>query len=239
MFSKNGTALTATLALMWTVSAAAQSNDSPVDETALDQLRVVEDPDGFTNVRAAASLDAKVVGKTLSGGVVAGEPAEDSKWFRLFREDGSAGFMHASRLKPVKDWNQVAPAGGVKGTIIYRGFEARVSAAPFSAAEHKLSRDKNGVQLVDGVAPWGQDGGLPVQSLTLTVRVNGKALVLPKEVTANLYEPNLAAMVLLTPGDPAERSLLVMLNSDGAGTYCVAWAFEKGAYRGRAVFSPF
>jgi hypothetical protein len=43
-------------------------------------------------------------------------------------------------------------------------------------------------------------------------------------------------MVLLTPGDPSDRALVFMSNSDGAGAYVVFWTFAKGRYVSRTVF---
>lgn len=222
-------------------SADAQSADAPlVDDTVLEQLRLVEDPDGHTNVRSGTSASAAVVGRILSGSVVVVDPEPRGGFHRIFEETTPAGekYMHGSRLKPVTGWNQIAPVGAT-GRLKHRGFEAQVKGTPLSPAGHKVTRTTSGLALVNGKAPWGQDGGVPQHQLTLTVSIGGQPVALPPDAIDNLYEPSLASLVLLTPGDPAERALLLMVNSDGAGTYCVVWAFEKGAYRGRAVFAPY
>ncbi|MBL9152395.1 MAG: hypothetical protein JNK37_07920 [Verrucomicrobiales bacterium] len=225
--------------------AAAQSDDPSdtplVEDSVLEQLRLVEDPDGHTNVRTAPQVSADVAGRIPSGSIVAVDPEPQGGFHRVYFDDASRTeprYMHGSRLKPVTGWNQIAPVGAT-GRLLHRGFEARVSGGPFSPAEHKVTHTADGVALVNGKVPWGQDGGVPRRLLTLTVAIGGQPVALPLDVADNLYEPNVDSLVLLTPGDPAERALLLMVNSDGAGAYCVVWAFEKGAYRGRAVFAPF
>jgi hypothetical protein len=119
------------------------------------------------------------------------------------------------------------------------GLQATVKALPFVAKDHRITKDKDGLELVDGESPWGMDGGLPKQSLTLSVSLNGKPVALPKEALANLYQPNLESLVLLTPSKASGQALLIMTNGDGAGGYCVAWSFKNGIYTGREVFVPF
>ncbi|MBE7493973.1 MAG: SH3 domain-containing protein [Verrucomicrobiaceae bacterium] len=219
--------------------------ESLLDEPVLDSLRIVEDPDGYTNVRSGPSTKSKVVGKVLSGAVVAIEPEQQGDWALLYFHDTTeeSRYIHSSRLKSVKSWKQhavtKADADNMSGVLSRQGFEARVQALPFVAKDHRITRDKQGMHKVDGEWPWGRDGDLPAFSLSLAVTQGGRAVPIPKEATNHLYEPSMDTMVLVTPGDPAQHALLVMLNGDGAGGYCVVWAFQAGKYRGRAVFSPF
>jgi hypothetical protein len=211
-----------------------------VDESILESLRIVEDADGHSNLRAGASLKAAVTGKVLSGGPVFVDPDPENGFHMVFvdKEDGTADrYLHASRLKPVKGWKAIGPEGS-SGVLKHAGFEAKVNDPAFVAADHRVTRDANGMVLIDGKLPWGQDGGEPSRLLKLDLTIAGKPVALPAEATENLYEPNLETLVLLTPGDPAERAILMMANGDGAGGYYVVWAFEKGVYRGRAIMMP-
>lgn len=215
-----------------------------VDEFILDSLRVVEDPDGNTNLRSGPSLKSKIVGQVASGSVVAVEQEPEDGWVRLLMEDSEEKprFIHGSRLRPVKAWRQTAIADTKDrrlGVLNDAGFEVRVLAAPFVAADHQITRDEQGGHRVDGEWPWGRDGGLPSFSLSLTVTQSGEAVTLPKAAVQNLYEPNMSSITLLRSDVAGGPVLVLMLNGDGAGGYCVVWAFQGGRYRGRAVFTPF
>lgn len=215
-----------------------------VDEFVLDAVRVVNDPDGYVNVRSGPGLQSKIVGKVNSGSVVVVEAALEGEWARLVsdEEGESPRYVHASRLKGIIPWKQTGATLADDGKeAIFRdgGFEVRVRGVPFEDSGRAVTRDEHGFHLVDGRRPWGQDGGLPKESLVLTVKSNGRNVEIPEEATRDLFEPNLDSVAVLTPSDSGERALVLMSNSDGAGAYVVIWALEKGAYRGRVVFNPF
>lgn len=223
-------------AALQTVSA----DESFVDEAILDYLRIVEDKDGHTNLRAGASLDSAIEGTVLSGGPVFVDPQTENGFHMVFvdKADGTSDrYIHGSRLKPVKGWKVHGPEGAT-GVLKHAGFEAVVTDPAFVASGHRITKDADGMILVNGKPPWGQDGGEPSRLLKLAVSIAGKAVALPADAIDNLYEPNLETLVLLTPGDPSEHAFLMMANGDGAGGYYVVWAFESGTYRGRAVMMP-
>lgn len=221
--------------------ASAQNESEPVvDRELLNFLKIVEDADGYTNLRADANLKAKITGKILSGDPVFVDPVPENGFHTVFldNEDGfSDRYIHGSRLKPVSGWKAFGPESST-GVLKRGDFEAVVKDPAFVASEHRITKNADGMILVNGKAPWGQDGGEPSRLLKLAVSIKGKAFVLPAEATDNLYEPNLETLVLLTPGDPAEHAFLMMANGDGAGGYYVVWAFENGVYRGRAIMMP-
>ncbi len=222
------------------ITFAQTNNVHLVEESILNYLKVVQDTDGQTNLREGASLEAKIAGKVLSGGPVFADPEPEAGFHLVFldKEDNQAArYIHGSRLLPVKGWKAFGPEGD-SGRLRHEAFEAVVEDPDFVASEHKIATEASGMVRVDGKIPWGQDGGEPSRSLVLAVSIDGKKVELPAEATENLYEPNLSTLVLLTPGDPAEHAILMMANSDGAGGYYVAWAFEKGIYRGRAMMMP-
>jgi hypothetical protein len=237
-----GAALAACLFILGVISSPAA--EPPVPDEILTLLRIVDDPEGSANVRSGPSLKSKVTGQLTSGTVVAVESVPSGGWVELWSEsaDAKPRFIHTSRLKSVSRWRQTAGAEHASGntaSIRLAGFEVQVKAVPFVEKDHRITEDKNGLKWVDGKSPWGCDGGLPDQSIALTLTLNGRPVPLPKSAVDNLYEPNLDSLVLLTPADPAASALVLMTNSDGAGGYCVVWSFKNGQYCGRAVFCPF
>jgi hypothetical protein len=203
-------------------------------------LRFVQDPDGHSNVRSGASLKAPIIGKVMSGMPVFVMPVPKSEFYQVLIDhamDKRDSFVHASRLKPIATWKAFGP-GDRPGVVKHNGFEAIVKSVPFIESQNRVTRDAHGMVIVNGKSPWGRDGGMPSFSLSLEVFLNGKKIELPLDATDNLYEPYLKSLVLFTPGDPSQRAILTMVNSDGAGCYYVAWGFENGIYRGRSVGIP-
>ncbi len=161
-----------------------QSQD-PSDEFLFQQFRLVEDPDGKTNVRSGASLESGVL-RTVASGSVVTVVEKQGDWYSI-REgnyDGSPEFIHASRLRDASHWNRIATsssAGATGGTLRHKGFVARVTALPFVAADHDITELSDGLFEVDGGMIRGTDGGLPRNSIGLTVALAGVPLSLPAE----------------------------------------------------------
>ncbi len=215
--------------------------EKAIEESFTEALRVVEDKDGYTNIRSGPSTTDKVAGKAQTGSVVSvGEKKGD---WTLVMDDSGAGkdlYIHGTRLKKLEGWKQYAADSGgteTKGTVTAGALVATVTAVPFVEKDHKIKKNKDGlVEKVDGSTVWGTDGTLPTKSLGLTVTLNGKAVTVPAEATHDLYEPSMESLVILTSGKPEEQAVVAMWNSDGAGGYMVAWSFVNGKYAGRTIF---
>lgn len=227
------------------MAGACAAADSIVDEEFLDFVRVVEDPDGYTNLRSSPSADGKIIDKVPSGGVVAIErDIKGGKWAEVVREEYKKpkAYIHVSRLRRLDKWKTLAVGDWTRekeASAKLDGVVVRVASPPFKERDYKITKDTNGGIRVNGMAPWGQDGGMPRTSLELNVSLNGRALKLPAGATRNLYDPNVGSLVLLTPSTADKHVLVAMMNGDGAGGYTVVWAFLNGAYVGRTVFVMF
>ncbi|HEX8078127.1 MAG TPA: SH3 domain-containing protein [Chthoniobacterales bacterium] len=61
---------------------------------------VIDDPDGFTNLRAEPDAKSAVVAKVKRGEVFTFElPAGDSEWYRVTLASGKKGYLHGSRVR--------------------------------------------------------------------------------------------------------------------------------------------
>jgi hypothetical protein len=221
--------------------ALSQEREKPVSSEVAAMLRVVEDKDGFTNIRAGASLESKVAGKVLTGSAVCVEETE-GEWAKISDDSGKGRdlYIHTSRLQPVQKWKQTAgtaAAGSESGSVKADALEVKTSEVPFVEKDHKITSDGEGQKSVDGHATWGTDGGLPRKSLKITVKLDGREVTIPAEATRDLYEPNHETLAVLTPGKPGTLAFVYMEASDGAGAYSFVLSFKDGKYAGRTVFS--
>lgn len=60
---------------------------------------VINDPDGFTLIRAQPDGESKVMGKALQGEAFEFQPVEGSDWWKVSLPSGVAGWMHSSRMR--------------------------------------------------------------------------------------------------------------------------------------------
>jgi|GEM_PF-1919999 len=90
--------------------AAAPASDtetnSPVEAFTL--AAVIDDPDGFTNIRAGQSTNAAIVGKVLEGEKFL-TYKQPGQWWRVRKADGTTGFMFRKYIRPVEGGAAPAP----------------------------------------------------------------------------------------------------------------------------------
>ncbi len=72
------------------------------EQPKIGRLAVIQDPDGFVNMRAKPDTDSEVVLKIQEDEFIVCEPAE-SDWWRVKDFFGNQGYMHKSRIRLVKD----------------------------------------------------------------------------------------------------------------------------------------
>lgn len=61
---------------------------------------VIDDPDGFTNLRSQKSASSEVVARVNQGEQFFTYPQE-GRWWQVMTSDGKVGYMHVSRIKIV------------------------------------------------------------------------------------------------------------------------------------------
>jgi len=81
------------------------SSSSDSDSEAVHQAAIINDPDGFTNVRAQPDSKAEIVAKIVDGERFFFDEVPGSKWVKVYRtadvEAECIGYMHSSRVMPV------------------------------------------------------------------------------------------------------------------------------------------
>ncbi len=71
----------------------------PAGSSALAGRGVVNDPDGFTNLRAAPSRESAILTQAKNGEVIEYSSASESDWWKVTLRSGKKGYMHSSRIR--------------------------------------------------------------------------------------------------------------------------------------------
>ncbi|MDF1824698.1 MAG: hypothetical protein P1U68_08655 [Verrucomicrobiales bacterium] len=219
----------------------------------LDEFCVVQDSDGYTNVREKADLASKVIARVDHGQLVWIYLGGMTKWPEVIFMDKEGeernGFIHASRLKALTDFEHfTGEVSEEKQTeTIERGdLNVEIVIGPFEQEGRTLTYQEyeEGQRYlieIDDLPYWGTDGGMPRdQYRKITVQKAGKTMTVPDSALKNLYNPGLYpgnTKVTVNPKDDA--IYITSFNSDGAGGYVVGFVFENGKFKSRAVLSPF
>jgi len=214
---------------------------------AFSQLSVVNDADGYVNVRFKADKNGRIENKLLNNEVVfCFDP--DGNWvnvdYKKNNEDLS-GYIYKDRVKYISNFANVKPLELTYISVKFEYDSVRVQLlkSKFISKQNKLSyRKNNGYKFlykINGKSFFGTDGETPkYQYEKIHITIGKDTLKIPVSDYNDLYEPNFNSTTL-NFDDKNQIYYLSALNSDGAGGYEVVWVFEKRKYKRRYVYYGF
>jgi hypothetical protein len=234
--------------------------------SAMAQLAIIDDNDGYINVRKGKSSSSEIIGRLFNDDVfLFAEEDHNDEWINIFyyvelddlepfKRDYYVkdchwtsnfiyfnGYVHKSRVLPLESLNDIIKNRQLSNGILILKNDSitfNIMARQFISAQHHIQRDDDGwVEKIDGKQPRGVDGGLPKIGIkSLSLVINSNIIEIPKEDYADLYEPNLRSLKLYTD----KRGVIYIYmpsNSDGAGGYDAIWIIKEKKYLKRYVDS--
>ncbi|MGN7819438.1 SH3 domain-containing protein [Chitinophaga sp. 22536] len=213
------------------------------------QFGIIQDKDGYTNVREGAGISRKIADKVLNGEIVYAWEREGDWCDVNYRRNGEiqGGFVHSSRIKMLEDvFEKIKVRRQDETNAVFQQDSVTVmfTTRPFVEKAHQIGRDKSDsnypiVNKIDGKAFYGCDGGLPTHEYnTFTIQIGNRAVVVPDKAIRDLYQPN-PELTIVYYDRKNDRLYITATNSDGAGSYEVLLQFDRGVYTKRAIFYGF
>ncbi|WP_297977790.1 hypothetical protein [uncultured Capnocytophaga sp.] len=206
---------------------------------------VINDKDGYVNVRKEKSVHSKVLKKLDNNTlifVLEYDKAQEGNWIYADNE----GYIYNDRVKWIHNFPQIAKGIAKGNTIVFNRKEIQVvlSTEKFDKSKHSFKYHKEYrdiIEKIDGKPFWGTDGNMPKREYkSIEVKIRGKQVSIPQSAYNDLYESYLYTEFNSVHYDKDNDILyIVALNGDGAGAYMVCWQIEKGVYKGRKVGIPF
>jgi hypothetical protein len=205
---------------------------------------IINDKDGYTNVRGEPNAQSKIVGKIKEGELFHCFGDESHKdWFSVSfnGNNGFWGYVHKSRITFVEEFPKLKQRKAIKDTLYINNdsIQVKIISNRFQDKKHKITRrEGSGVVKIDGKKPWGVDGGLPNKGINkITLQIGDTQMDVPLNALNDLFQPNFDyAKVYIAKDDTI---YITMLNSDGAGGYAVAFVFKDKEFQQRYVFYGF
>ena len=204
------------------------------------QLAIIQDKDGYTNVRDSGDINASVKFKVLHGQVMElgyyegeeplwipvkiGGDVSESECYRHQRTFRS-GFMHGSRVLKFKDIPNTFIGKKDKNQAIVDTLNLQVV----------LTIEEN-VEGPEEICRLGSDMGVGAPSNHLTnleVTHNGKKLSIPQTALEYLYHVDLKT---LSVHEYQDMLLIKIGTHSAAGYYECAWVFQNDQFRERYVY---
>lgn len=208
--------------------------------TASAQLAIIQDEDGYTNLRYQPASDAPILTQIKANHVFWYEEPESSEteWIKVhvskdrftlgcFEYSVTTGYIHRSRLLPL---DQIEAYQGEDFTFSYL-------VAPFSR-NGRVIDGMNGVEVaaIDGRRPFGTDGGMPKKEVkAIDVTLMGDEIPIHYSLFEDLFEVNENVQIVGTDG----TFIVYGIGSDGAYGYVIAWVFEGMGLVQRLVVNPY
>ena len=206
---------------------------------------VINDKDGYVNVRKEKSVHSRVLKKLDNNTLIfvfVYDKAHDGNWIYVDNE----GYIYNDRVKWIEELPKAAKGVEKKNAIHFSGKDIQVvlSSEKFDKSKHSFKYNKeypDAIEKIDGKLFWGTDGNMPKREYkSIEVKIRGKQVFIPQSAYSDLYQPNLYTDLNFVYYDKDSDILYIVANNgDGAGAYMVCWQIEKGVYKGRKIGIPF
>ncbi|MBD0403031.1 hypothetical protein [Flammeovirga sp. EKP202] len=202
------------------------------------QIAMIQDKDGYTNVRSKPQSDSDVIYKLYEDEIFwfGEEYYDESKtWVPVYitfnkfsigsmMHNYFKGYIHKSRLNPLEE-------NLTKDSNVNLEYEI----VPFNTEKRFIRSNENGVVYqIDGLNFFGTDGELPKTEVkSVKVEIDGKRIVIPEILYQDLYNCNNRINIF----KKEDLCFFENTNSDGAGGYQIIWVFKSGKLIQRLVGS--
>ena len=202
---------------------------------------VINDKDGYVNVRTGKSAQSKVLKRLNNKTIVFVynyDKATDGNWIYTDEE----GYIYNDRVKWIHKFPIIAKGIAKGNTIVFEGKEIQVvlTSGKFDKSKHSFEYFKDsptGIEVIDNELPYGTDGKMPTTEYrSIVINIHGKQVSLPKDAYSDLYEPTFLTDHNSVYYDKESDILYIVANNNYAERpYKVCWQIEKGVYKGRKV----
>ena len=201
---------------------------------------VINDKDGYVNVREGKSAQSKVLKRLNNKTIVFvyNYDKADGNW--IYTDED--GYIYNDRVKWIHKFPQIAK-GIVKGsTMVFEGKEIQVilTSGKFDKSKHSFEYFKDsttGIEVIEDQLLYGTDGKMPTTEYkSIVINIHGKQVSLPKDAYSDLYEPTFLTDHNFVYYDKDADILYIVANNNYADRpYKVCWQIDKGVYKGRKV----
>lgn len=203
------------------------------------QVAVIDDKDGFTNVRENPDGKSKVIYKIQEFELFLYEmeSSENNDWIKVFVPknkysldcngfDNLIGYIHKSRLKPIEELEK------------YNGeeFKFKYVLDTFSF-ENKIIDYADGkwISRINGRPFYGTDGDVPNNEVkSIDIMLEGEKIVISELLYADLFVLTNDFNIYRTK----DQYFVQQWNSDGAGGYLIVWHIDKSGVKQRLILIP-
>ena len=211
------------------------------------QFAIVNDQDGYVNIRGTKDLGENIKEKLINDQFVYILESKD-KWAYIFYMKNGApaknGFVYKDRLKVITEFQNIpnTELSEKEATFKKGNMEIVVSTKNFIREDHQYTyykENKEQIEYIDSLPYHGTDGEYPyTEYADITVSIGNRRIPVPGEALKNLFEVSLQD-TKVHYDEAADTMYIQSMNSDGAGAYEVIWRIVNGVFKDRYIASGF
>jgi hypothetical protein len=231
------------------------------------QLAIINDKDGFVNIRKDKSSNSEIIGRVFDGDIfMVAADNETDEWWDIFysvrldsiekykrdyyKKNGLVkdnelyiqGFIHKSRFILIEKLNYISPKFVSRTTnsisIKNDSVDFKFLVSNFNSSKHQISKDKQGnIEKIDNKNPRGVYNSIPKVEITKISLSINNQIV---DFPKYMYQDLFEPnldSIKLHYDLKGNWILSMPYNSDGAGGYFAAWLINKNVIKRRYVDS--
>lgn len=221
------------------------------------QLCIINDKDGFTNVREKPHQNSKIIGKILENqafaidSYVQDEENKSKDWiavkfpinidkksnFLKFEGDEKTGYIHKSRLVELESLAkfEITKVNSNKTIHHQKEIEVVIETQAFETSEHQIKKSDKGFYNIDGEKIFNYYGGDTTEIKNITVKAKNRTYNFPKTSVKNLMGID-AENSVVHSGNKGE--LYIVFNAgDGGDSYNIIFCVKDNKLISRTITS--
>lgn len=195
------------------------------------QFAIVQDKDGFVNVREEENINSKILKKLNNGTVVPiDQEVSDNQWVLVEYEPESNGYIFHDRIKKVDEYLNINAFKIASNAVNFEHNELKIliETKKFDKKKHVITKEGDLIYAIDGEEILGTDGILPqTEYQSFKIIYQNNLIEVPAKFYKNLYNADVKNFKL-TYNQDSNQYYLFGTFSDGAATYDAIWVLEKG-----------
>ena len=221
------------------------------------QLCIINDKDGYSNVREKPDQNSKIIGKIVEhqafaiDSYVQDEENKSKDWiavkfpinidkksnFLKFEGEEKTGYIHKSRLVELEKLPKFEKNELNSDKVIHQNkdFEVIIETQAFKKSGHKITQTDNGLFLIDGEKAFPYYGGDTTEIKNITVKSKNITYNFPKITFKNLMRTDAKNSVVYN-GNNGEF-YIVFNAGDGGDSYNIIFCVKDNRLISRTITS--
>jgi len=202
-------------------------------------LAIINDPDGYTNIRKGPSSKYEIVGRIKENEIFIVDALKHN-WYHVYvgEDETLEGFIHIAHISLLDKLQKIGEHKLTTDRIVIEdsNIQFLIRQGAFKKSQHKYElEDGKYVVKIDGTNPYGVDGSFPsTQIIELNLSIGGFTIDIPSNAYLDLYNINYNN-IEIRKGIDGTLFVVLANNSDGAGAYNAVWIFKDRKYLSRFV----